>query len=118
MILLIGVLSTNNSLLKIAGAVFSIKRIHSFQSCIPTWLSNTIMKTQNSWRYFLVFLYPSAHKNKFLTLLDIKKPTTLLWVFFCGERGSISTFHYFPVFICNYLIIKFLRGFCVSICTY
>jgi len=30
MILLIGVLSTNNSLLKIAGAVFSIKRIHSF----------------------------------------------------------------------------------------
>ena len=45
------------------------------------------MKTQNSWRYFLVFLYPSAHKNKFLTLLDIKKPTTLLWVFFCGERG-------------------------------
>ena len=87
MILLIGVLSTNNSLLKIAGAVFSIKRIHSFQSCIPTWLSNTIMKTQNCWRYFLVFLYPSAHKNKFLTLLDIKKPTTLLWVFFCGERG-------------------------------
>src|SRR6056300_1236650 len=42
----------------------------------------------------------------------------LLFLHGAGERGSISTFHYFPVFICNYLTIKFLRGFCVGICTY